>query len=407
MTVSCDDIQAAARALSGAVLRTPALPAAHLAHLGAAEIVLKLECLQLTGSFKARGALYRLLALDGAECRRGVVAVSAGNHAQGVAWHARRLGIPATIVMPAGTPFSKVERTRSLGAAVVLEGDGLAEAERHALDLAASRGLTVVHPYDDPRIIAGQGTVALELLADRPDLDLLVVPVGGGGLISGIATAAKAIKPDIEILGVQAAACPTFVRGPRAPSSDTPRPTLAEGIAVKRPGALTRPIIDALVADVVAVEEEALEKAVEILMERQKVVAEGAGAAALAAVLADPARFAGRRVGLVVSGGNIDNRLMASILMRGLVRDGRLARLRIEIADAPGGLARAAALIAANGGNILEIVHQRLFDDVPVKSAEVDAVVETTDIDHVRAMMDALRQAGYPTRLLGSRAAGD
>ncbi len=404
MSITIADLHAAAAAIDGAVLRTPAVAAPALSELCGAELVLKLENLQASGSFKARGALVRLLALGDDERRGGVIAMSAGNHAQGVAWHARRLGIPATIVMPAGTPFTKVERTSALGARVVLHGEGLAEAGAHAETLAAERGLVFVHPYDDPHIIAGQGTVGLELLTDHPDLECLVVPVGGGGLIAGIAIAARALKPGIDIIGVQAAACCPLARHP--PPATSPQ-TLAEGIAVKHPGTLTRPLVDSLVDDVVAVPELLIERAIEILVDREKIVAEGAGAAALAAVLAEPARFAGRKVGLVVSGGNIDGRLMASILMRGLVRAGRLARLRIEISDAPGTLAKVASLIGTNGGNIVEIFHQRLFQDVPVKSAEVDAVIETTDTSHVRAMIEALTAAGYPTRLLGSLATGE
>ncbi|MGE5546568.1 MAG: threonine ammonia-lyase [Solirubrobacterales bacterium] len=409
MSISLADIQSAATLIEGEVIQTPVIAANGLTSaLPACSLFLKLENLQVSGSFKARGALVRLAAMSDDERARGVVAMSAGNHAQGVAWHTRRLGIPTTIVMPRQTPFTKVERTEALGAKVVLVGDNLSEAEEHAHQLATDGGLVFIHPYDDFRIIAGQGTVALEMLADRPDLDVLVVPVGGGGLISGIAVAAKAINPGIEIIGVQAAGYATMVRQP-APAAlpAASLQTLAEGIAVKRPGQITRTLIDRWVDDVVAVDENRIERAVELLIERQKVVAEGAGAAALAAVLDDPDRFAGRKVGLVVSGGNIDNRLMASILMRGLVRAGRLARLRIEISDTPGVLARVASLIGLNGGNIVEIYHQRLFQDVPVKYAEVDAVVEATDTAHVRAMIDALGAAGFPTRQLGSSAAGE
>jgi threonine dehydratase len=407
VSITVEDVRAAADAIAGAVLRTPAIACPALSELCGAELVLKLENLQVSGSFKARGALVRLLALTAEERRIGVIAMSAGNHAQGVAWHARRLGIPATIVMPAVTPFTKVERTSALGARVVLHGESLSEAETHARDLAAASGLVFVHPYDDARIIAGQGTVGLELLGDHPDLDCLVVPVGGGGLIAGIAIAARALKPGIDIVGVQAAGCCPLARGAPPTQASPSLQTLAEGIAVKRPGTLTRPLVDSLVDDVVVVSEAQIERAVEVLVDRQKIVAEGAGAAGLAAVLADPSRFAGRKVGLVVSGGNIDGRLMASVLMRGLVRAGRLARLRIEISDAPGALAKVATLIGASGGNIVEIYHQRLFQDVPVKLAEVDAVVEATDTAHVRAMVAALMAAGYPTRLLGSLASGE
>lgn len=407
MSITLADIRSAAASIEGAVIRTPTVEARALAGLlPVAGLVAKLENLQLSGSFKARGALVRLLALSDEEKRRGVVAMSAGNHAQGVALHAQRLGIPATIVMPRHTPFTKVERTQALGATVVLEGDGLAEAGDHARALADGHGYTFIHPYDDPRIIAGQGTIGLEMLADHPDLEVLVVPVGGGGLISGIALAAKALKPSIQIVGVQAVAYATMVRRP--PTHAFPPAsllTLAEGIAVKRPGGLTKPLVEQLVDDVVSVDETGIERAVELLVERQKLVVEGAGAAPLAALLADPERFRGRKVGMVVSGGNIDNRLLASILMRGLVRAGRLARLRIEISDAPGTLAKVSSLIGLNGGNILEVYHQRLFQDVPVKYAELDVVVEATDTDHLRAMIEALKSAGYATRLLGSSAA--
>jgi threonine dehydratase len=407
LSITLADIQSAAESIAGAVIRTPSVEARALAgQLPVASLVAKLENLQLSGSFKARGALVRLQALSEDERRRGIVAMSAGNHAQGVALHAQRLGIPATIVMPRQTPFTKVERTQALGATVVLEGEGLAEAGSHAQALAEAHGYTFIHPYDDPRIIAGQGTIGLEMLADHPELDILVVPVGGGGLISGIALAAKALNPAIQIIGVQAVAYATMVRRPPAHSFPPASvQTLAEGIAVKRPGGLTKPLIEQWVDDVVSVDETGIERAVELLVERQKLVVEGAGAAPLAAMLADPDRFGGRKVGMVVSGGNIDNRLLASILMRGLVRAGRLARLRIEISDAPGTLAKVSSLIGANGGNILEVYHQRLFQDVPVKYAELDVVVEATDTDHLHAMIEALIGAGYATRLLGSSAA--
>ena len=408
MTITLADIQSAAAAIAGSVARTPSVAASGLSGLfPAAQLVLKLENLQLSGSFKARGASYRLLALSADERRRGIVAMSAGNHAQGVSLHARNLGIAATIVMPRPTPFTKVERTEALGAKVVLEGENLSEAEAHARHLAEAHGFTFIHPYDDPHIIAGQGTVGLEMLTDHPDLDILVVPVGGGGLISGTAIAAKSLSPKIEVIGVQAVAYATMVRKPAL--HDFPPAslqTLAEGIAVKRPGGLTKPLIEQWVDDVVSVDEAGIERAVELIVERQKLVVEGAGAAGLAALLADPERFRGKKVGVVISGGNIDNRLLAGILMRGLVRAGRLARLRIEISDAPGTLAKVSSLIGANGGNILEVYHQRLFQDVPVKYAELDVVVEATDTAHLRAMIDALMAAGHPARLLGSTATG-
>jgi threonine dehydratase len=396
-------VQAAATVIAGAVLRTPAVAAPTLSALAGAEVVLKLETLHPTGSFKERGALTKLLSLDADQRRAGIVTMSAGNHAQGVAYHARRLGIPATIVMPEGTPFTKVERTEGHGARVVLSGAGLAEARETAAKLAAG-GLTLIHPYDDPLIVAGQGTVALELLADHPDLDALIVPVGGGGLISGIAVAAKTLKPDIAIFGVQCALYPSMVHAlGRCPKPEGGA-TLAEGIAVKEPGKITREIVAALVEDLMLVEEAALEHAVAALLDRERLVVEGAGAAPLAALLGNAARFRGRRVGLVLSGGNIDARLLASILQRELVRAGRLVRLRIEITDLPGALAKVTGAIGERGGNIVEIYHQRLFYDVPVKLAEVDAVVETRNPAHVGEIIAALAAAGFSTRLLSNTA---
>jgi threonine dehydratase len=405
LPIAFDDVRAAADAIAGAVLRTPAIRAPALCELVDAEIVLKLETLHPTGSFKERGALAKLLSLDAAQRQAGIIAMSAGNHAQGVAYHARRLGIPAIIVMPADTPFTKIERTEAYGARVVLRGAGLAEARGAADEIARAQGLSLVHPYDDAKVIAGQGTVALELLADHPDLDAVIVPIGGGGLVSGIAVAAKAIKPAIEIIGVQCALYAAMLyalgRG-AAPAGGT---TLAEGIAVKEPGALTTAIVAALVDDIVLAEEDALERAVAMLLDVEKLVVEGAGAAPLAALLAAPERFRGKRVGLVLSGGNIDARLLASILQRQLVRAGRLVRLRIEISDLPGALAKIAGIIGENGGNIIEIYHQRLFQDVSVKLAEVDAVLETRNPRHVGELIASLAAAGFPTRLLSSTAA--
>jgi threonine dehydratase len=406
LPIAFDDVRAAADAIAGAVLRTPAIRAPALCELVDAEVVLKLETLHPTGSFKERGALAKLLSLDAAQRQAGIIAMSAGNHAQGVAYHARRLGIPAIIVMPADTPFTKIERTEAYGARVVLAGAGLAEARGAADEIARAQGLSLVHPYDDAKVIAGQGTVALELLADHPDLDAVIVPIGGGGLVSGIAVAAKAIKPAIEIIGVQCALYAAMLyalgRG-AAPAGGT---TLAEGMAVKEPGALTTAIVAALVDDIVLAEEDALERAVAMLLDVEKLVVEGAGAAPLAALLAAPERFRGKRVGLVLSGGNIDARLLASILQRQLVRAGRLVRLRIEISDLPGALAKIAGIIGENGGNIIEIYHQRLFQDVSVKLAEVDAVLETRNPRHVGALIAALAAAGFPTRLLSSTAMG-
>lgn len=407
MTISFADVERAARLLDGAVLRTPLLPSEEISRLCGCQILLKLENLQVSGSFKARGALVRMLALDPARRRAGVVAMSAGNHAQGVAYHANRLGIPAVIVMPKATPLTKIERTRRLGASVVLEGETLGEAEKVAHDLASKSGFTFIHPYDDADVIAGQGTVAIEMLEGDAGFDCLVVPVGGGGLIAGMAVAAKSMNPAIEIIGVQCDSYPSMLLALRGKAAECRGYTIAEGIAVKALGRLTVPIVKRHVADILTVGETALERAVQTLMEAGKVVAEGAGAAALAAVLAHPRRFRGKRVGVVVSGGNVDARLLASILMRSLCYAGRLARLRIQVSDVPGMLARAATIIGDAGGNIIEIYHQRLFADVPVKFADVDVVVETTSLTHVTHIVESLRTAGLPTRVLSSSADGD
>jgi threonine dehydratase len=403
MAVSIAEIRDAAGAIAGRVKRTPSVDAPRLAELvGAERIVLKLENQQYTGSFKDRGALVKLLSLTPEERKSGVAAMSAGNHAQGVAYHAKRLGIPATIVMPEGTPFTKIERTRHLGARVLVEGDGFDSAGAFAREMSAREGLVFVHPYDDDRIIAGQGTIGLEMLADDPDLDCLIVPIGGGGLIAGIATAAKALKPGIDILGVEAKLYPSMYNAVRGLDPASGGSTIAEGIAVKRPGERTKPIIEALVSDILLVGEDTLERAVMQLMELQKVVSEGAGAAGLAAMLAYRERIAGKRVGTVIAGGNIDSRMLAHILLRGLVRDGRMVRLRIEITDQPGALARLAGVIGKAGGNIIEIYHQRMFHDVPVKKADIDAVVETRNAEHVREIVQGLNAIGFPTRLLGT-----
>ena len=403
MAVSIAEIRDAAGAIAGRVKRTPSVDAPRLAELvGAERIVLKLESQQYTGSFKDRGALVKLLSLTPEERKSGVAAMSAGNHAQGVAYHAKRLGIPATIVMPEGTPFTKIERTRHLGARVLVEGDGFDSAGAFAREMSAREGLVFVHPYDDDRIIAGQGTIGLEMLADDPDLDCLIVPIGGGGLIAGIATAAKALKPGIDILGVEAKLYPSMYNAVRGLDPASGGSTIAEGIAVKRPGERTKPIIEALVSDILLVGEDTLERAVMQLIEVQKLVAEGAGAAGVAAMLGYRERFAGKRVGTVICGGNIDSRMLAHILMRGLVRDGRMVRLRIEITDQPGALARLSGVIGKAGGNIIEIYHQRMFHDVPVKKADIDAVIETRNAEHVREIVQGLNAIGFPTRLLGT-----
>jgi threonine dehydratase len=402
--VTLDDIRRAEAQLSGVVVETPTVHSRTLSAIAGCDILLKFENLQYTGSFKDRGALIKLLSLTAEERKAGVIACSAGNHAQGVAYHAERLGIPATIVMPEGTPFTKVHHTEAFGARVVLRGEGFAEAAAFAAELRAKEGLTLVHPYDDPHIIAGQGTVALEMIDADPALDLLVVPIGGGGLIAGMAVAAKAFRPSIEIVGVETELYPSMYQAIHGLAPTSGGQTIAEGIAVKRPSELTKAIVAKHVADILLVGEGAIEHAVQLLLEIEKTVAEGAGAAPLAAVLSHRERFAGKRVGLVVTGGNIDSRLLASVLLRGLIRDGRIVRLRVEIRDIPGALGQVARLIGEKGGNIVEIYHQRLFYDVPVKLAEIDVVLETRDRRHVDDIMGALRTVGFPTRLLGSTA---
>jgi threonine dehydratase len=404
MTIDLASIRAAAAAIEGSVVRTPTVHSRTLSEICGATVFLKLENLQYTASFKDRGALVKLLALSAAERRAGVVAMSAGNHAQAVAYHATRLGIAATIVMPRNTPFLKIANTQKLGATVVLDGANLSEAGRRARAIAAAEGRAFVHPYDDDAIISGQGTIALEMLADEPALDALVVPVGGGGLLSGIATAARALKPDIALVGVQAALCPSMHQALRGETPTLRSFTIAEGIAVKDPGRRTRAILAELGVEVVLASEAAIEQAVQLIAEIEKLVAEGAGAAPLAALLEHRARFAGRRVGLVLSGGNIDARLLASVLMRGLVRSGRLVRLRVEVSDLPGSLAQVTRLIAEHGGNIVELEHERWFYDVPVRLTEIDVLIETSDPGSAGAIVESLGAAGYPVRLLSNTA---
>lgn len=401
--VTLDEIRAAAAGIADKVVRTPTVPAARLAETLGCEVFLKLESLQFTGSFKDRGACWKLMNLEPGQAERGVIAMSAGNHAQGVAYHARRLGIPATIVMPEFAPFAKVERTRSFGARVVLTGETLDASAVAAREIAEREGLTFVHPYDDPFIVAGQGTIGLELLEDLPELDCVVVPVGGGGMIAGIATAIKALRPAVEVIGVEAALYPSMRQVLRGEPPTAGGTTLADGIAVKSPGQLTRTIVRDLVSDILLADETAIETAIHYLVERQKVVAEGAGAAGIAAMLGAPERFAGRRIAVVIGGGNIDVRLLSGVLARGLVRDGRVVRLRVEIVDQPRQLARLAQVIGETGGNIIEVYHQRLFADVPAKRADIDVVVETRDTSHVAEIVEGLKQAGFPSRVLSSR----
>ena len=389
-----EEIRAAAARLKGAIEHTPCLHSRTLSLLTGAEVFLKFENLQFTASFKERGALNRLLALSAAERGRGVIAMSAGNHAQAVAYHAARLGIRAVIVMPRGSPNSKVRNTAVHGAEVVLEGDTLADAARHAQNRAAREGLVLVHPYEDRLVVAGQATVALEMLEAQPGLDALVVPVGGGGLISGMAIAAKALKKDIRVYGVESRSYPSMQQRLAGLPVEVGGDTIAEGIAVKDVGELALGVVRRLVDELFVVEEETIERAVVALIEIEKTVAEGAGAAGLAALLEQRARFAGRRVGVPISGGNIDSRVLASVLMRGLVRDGRLTRLRVSMADVSGSLAKVAALIAEAGGNIVEVQHQRIFGTASVRSPEVEFLVETREREHTEALVALLEKSG-------------
>jgi threonine dehydratase len=405
LTISIADIQAARRVIKDAVLRTPMLPAPRLSALTGADVYVKYENLQVTNSFKDRGALVKLTSLSETERKRGVIAMSAGNHAQAVAYHAARLGIPATIVMPVTTPFVKVAATRSHGAEVVLEGESVAEAQARCEQMQAERKLTLVHPYDDPLIMAGQGTIALEMLEDVGDLDALVIPVGGGGLIAGNAIAARAIRPSIEIVGAEAALYPSVWNALHNEHKPIGGPTLAEGIAVKNVGKLTLPLIRELVAEVILVDEAHLERAVNAYLTLQKTMAEGAGAAGLAALLAKPERFKGKKVGLILCGGNIDPRILASIMVRELDRENRIVSFRLTIPDRPGVLGLIATRLGALGANILEVEHRRLLLDVPAKGAKLDVTIETRDAAHATEIMAALAADGYrPARIEGGAA---
>jgi threonine dehydratase len=394
-TVTPDDIGRAAARLAGRVVRTPCLHSETLSAIAGCEVWLKFENLQFTASFKERGALNRLAQLTEAERARGVLAVSAGNHAQGVALHARRLGIPATIVMPRFTPSVKVEATRAFGPRIVLEGDTFDDARARGLDLAREEGLVFVHPYDDAQVIAGQGTIALEMLDEVPDLDTLVIAVGGGGLISGVAVAARARRPGIEVIGVQTERYPAMHDAFHGTSHPQGSGSIAEGIAVERPGELTARLVREHVADMLLVGEGDIEHAIVTLLEIEKTVVEGAGAAGLAALLVHRARFAGRRVGLVLCGGNIDPLLLAAIVRREMVRSGRLARLRIEVRDRPGALAAMTAALAAAGANVEEIQHQRIFGALSAELAAVEVVVQTRGESHVAEVLATLAAAGF------------
>ena len=400
LPVTLDDIRAAADRIAGAVVRTPTLHSLTLSKLTGAEVWLKFENLQFTAAYKERGALNKLLLMPGPARAKGVIAASAGNHAQGLAYHGARLGVPVTIVMPLTTPTTKVMQTQSHGATVILHGETFDAAYEHARELEAERVLTFVHPFDDVEIIAGQGTIALEMLADAPAIDTLAIPIGGGGLLSGVGTAAKALKPDIDVVGVQAELYPSMyalLRGLDMPSEGD---TLAEGIAVKHPGLITRRIVEVIADDIVLVGERHLEKSVALLLEIEKTVVEGAGAAGFAALLAHPTRFEGKTVGIVLCGGNIDTRLLANVLLRDLARSGRLARLRVRLQDRPGALYNVARIFNEQSVNIIEIYHQRVFTTLPAKGLITDIECETRDRAHLDGLMKALTDWGYEASLV-------
>ncbi|MFM9901273.1 MAG: threonine ammonia-lyase [Polaromonas sp.] len=393
--LSLHDIEQAAERLRGHLLDTPCVASRTLSNITGAELFLKFENLQYTASFKERGACNKLAQLTDEEKRRGVIAMSAGNHAQGVAYHAQRLGIRAVIVMPRFTPGVKIERTRGFGAEVVLHGDTLDESRAHALTLAAAQGLVFVHPYDDAAIVAGQGTIALEMLRAVPDLDTLVIAVGGGGLMAGMATAARAIKPGIEIVGVQTVRFPAMfnaIKGTQHPQGSS---SIAEGIAVGTPGTLTRAIIAKLADDMLLVDEGDIEQAIVMLLEIEKTLVEGAGAAGLAALLKYPERFKGKKVGLVLCGGNIDPLLLAAIIERGMVRAGRLARITVSVRDVPGSLAKITATVADAGANIDEVHHQRAFTMLAAQNVSLELVIQTRGREHIAQVLAALQAAGF------------
>jgi threonine dehydratase len=402
LPVTLEHIEAARARLTGAVVETDCDFSRTLSSILGCKVWLKFENLQFTASFKERGALNRLTALTQDERRRGVIAMSAGNHAQGVAYHARRLAIPATIVMPVSTPTVKVMNTRAHGAEVVLQGEGVEEAAAFARAVGHERGLTFIHPYDDPLVIAGQGTIALEMLGAAPEIDTLAVPIGGGGLISGIAIAAKALRPDIQVVGVQAALYPSMYNAIRGEQRLMRGDTLAEGIAVKAPGKITTPIVREMVDDILLVDEPQIEHAVSLLINIEKTVVEGAGAAGLAAMCAYPGRFKGRTVGLVLTGGNIDTSLLAGVLQRELAREGRLSRLAIHLADRPGQLAKVANVIGEAGANIIEVAHQRVFSQLPAKGALLEVVIETRDRTHLEETVGRLKAAGLEVETSGT-----
>ncbi len=399
MTLQADDIRAAYAAIRSATIRTPTVPATRLSHHLGIDLYLKLENLQHTNAFKARGALAKLLTLSDEVRDHGVIACSAGNHAQGVAFHATRLGIPSTIIMPEGTPFNKIQRTSDLGAEVVIHGQGFDDSVQFTLDLAAERGMTFIHPFDDPLVAAGQGTVALEMLEQQPDLDCIVIPVGGGGLIAGMAVAAKSVKPGIELIGAQAHifdaakahfddAAPNFAGA-----------TLAEGIAVRKPAPANLDIIRKLVDRLDSATEAEIEQAVFDLLSYEKLVAEGAAGAGLAIIKKHLDQFKGKKIGLVICGGNIDSRLLSTLIVRGLMRDGRITRLVFEIDDTPGQLSTISGIIGDAGANVIEVIHQRMMQSVSLKQAELEIVIEARDQAHVDSILAVLRDAGLKVRV--------
>ena len=400
-TVTLDDIQAAAERLRGEIVDTPCMPSRTLSALTGCEVFLKFENLQFTASFKERGALNKMSRLAPEERASGVLAVSAGNHAQGVAYHAQRMGIPATIVMPRFAPGVKVERTRGFGANVLLQGDTFDDARAFGLQLAQERALTLVHPYDDLAVMAGQGTIGLEMLAQQPTIDTLVVPIGGGGLISGVATAARAIKQGIEVIGVQTERFPAAWNAKHGENRESAQATIADGIAVKSPGTLTLPLIRQHVDDVVLVSEDDIEQAILLLLEIEKTVVEGAGGVGLAALMKHGARFKGRKVGLILSGGNIEPLVLAEIIERGMVKSGRLARLRFDVRDVPGALANVAMLLGQLGANIDEVQHQRAFTSLSVERAQIEVVVQTRGVAHIDEILAAMQFQGYRAERVG------
>jgi threonine dehydratase len=406
LPVTLEDVEAARERVRGAIVETDCDWSRTLSDILGCKIWLKFENLQFTASFKERGALNRLSMLSPAERQRGVIAMSAGNHAQGVAYHASRLSIPATIVMPVNTPIVKVVNTRRHGAEVVLHGETVEESAAFARKYGAERDLIFIHPYDDPLVIAGQGTIALEMLGAAPEIDTLVIPIGGGGLISGMAIAAKTLRPDLRVFGVEAALYPSMYNAIKGTSLPMRGDTLAEGIAVKAPGKITTPIVRELVDDIFLVSEPQIENAVSLLINIEKTVVEGAGAAGLAAVCANRERFAGRNVGLVLCGGNIDTRLLASVLTRELAREGRLSQLTIDLVDRPGQLARVANIVGEAGANIVEVYHQRVFSELPAKGTLLELVIETRDRKHMEETVAKLRDAGFEVEVRSNTRGG-